>query len=117
MRGPDKMELHVVALTLCQARQEVLPVPGHELRCQLDDVQLLPCDALGQPHRVQLRLGRHQHLGRRCHAEGRGVVGLRICRRRSAISRCGGAVRRGRRWRSGGGSVELGAAISETRCW
>jgi len=69
VRGPDEVELHVVALALRQARQEVLSIPRHKLGGQLDDVQLLPRDTLGQPHRVQLRLGWHQHLGRRRHAE------------------------------------------------
>lgn len=107
MSGPDEVELHVVALALRQACQEVLPIPRHELRGQLDDVQLLPCDTLGQPHRVQLRLGRHKHLGRRSHAKGRGVVSLRV--RRGAICRCSGTVDRGCCWSVVGIPVRLGA--------
>lgn len=118
MRGPDEVELRIVALSLSQARQKALPIPCHKLRGQLDDVQLLPGDPFRQPHRVELRLGWHQHLGRRRDAEGCRVVGLRI----GAISRCGGVgwellailgLRRG-----GGGGVggrrlggELGDAV------
>lgn len=105
MRGADEVELRVGALALRQARQEALPVARHELRGQLDDVQLLPGDPLGQMHRVELRLGWHQHLGGRRHAEWGGVVRLR----RLAIDggRGSGVGRR----RRGAGFVGLGGRV------
>lgn len=85
MGGADEVELRVGCLTQRQSSQEALTVPSHKLRSQLDDVQLLPGDTLRQAHRVELRLGWHQHLGWRRDAEWRGVVGLLI----RAIGRVG----------------------------
>lgn len=73
MRGLQEVELRVADLTTSEARQERLTISGNELRCELDDIQLLAGDALRQAHSVLLGLRRFKRLAARDTERGRGV--------------------------------------------